>query len=202
MHSSENYQLITTINKNRRFENNRDRIYQKAQEDGYKRGEILKNKELILEEIKEGKHKDIAELNALIELKKAELNGLEAKCYEVRHQIMTWTEGRTFSQPPTNEGQVISLFFTYWTPVFQPKYGFEKVLELFPPGYPDATMLRNSQVYEVEFEFRSSDFENHGHYRKLSRERPTVCICWRNNKRLDGVEVIDLRNALLNFYSR
>jgi len=200
MHSGTDHQLITTINKNRRFENGRDRIYQKAREDGYRRGEILKNKEIILAEIKEGKHKDLAELEALILEKKAELTGLEAKCFEIQNQIMLWTKGLTFSQPPINEGQVIALFFNYWKPVFQPKYGFDKVLELFPPGYPDATMIRYGQIYEVEFEFRSADFYNHGHYRKLSKERPTVCICWRNNMNLDRVEVIDLRNALADYY--
>jgi hypothetical protein len=59
-------------------------------------------------------------------------------------------------------------------------------------AFPDGILERNGQEIEVEFEYLSSNFLQHGH----PLDRGCMCICWRKDVDLAGVEVLSLEEYL------
>jgi hypothetical protein len=64
-------------------------------------------------------------------------------------------------------------------------------VERFQTGFPDCVLRRldTGETMRVEFELLSSHFLAHGH----SADECDLIICWRKDRALDGVEVLELR---------
>jgi hypothetical protein len=59
---------------------------------------------------------------------------------------------------------------------------------------PDCTARRRGKLYRIEFEYRASDYERHGH----SPHAADIVVCWENDwesrrRRYKHLEIIDLK---------
>jgi len=92
---------------------------------------------------------------------------------------------------PVNEQGVIFLFAKY-----HKELGIEYI-EGIQQGFPDAFGRRKIgkteyEPVDIEFEFRSLDFENHEH----DSNQCDIIICWEHNWKECPIEVIELKTAL------
>lgn len=63
--------------------------------------------------------------------------------------------------------------------------------------FPDLEIITNGQLKKAEIEYLSSNYLEHGH--PLSPE--ILCICWRKNKEIPGVRIIDLESYVRTIYA-
>jgi len=94
---------------------------------------------------------------------------------------------------PVNEQGVIFLFAKY-----HKELGIEYI-EGIQQGFPDAFGRRKIgrieyEPVDIEFEFKSIDFNNHGHNPKEC----DVIVCWEHNWPQCPLKVIELKTALSN----
>ena len=58
--------------------------------------------------------------------------------------------------------------------------------------YPDLIVEKEGKQINMEAEFLSSNYLNHGH----PIDEGTICLCWRKDKDIEGVEIIDLETYI------
>lgn len=58
--------------------------------------------------------------------------------------------------------------------------------------YPDLVVEKEGKQKNLEAEFLSSNYLNHGH----PINEGTICLCWRKDKDIEGVEIIDLETYI------
>ena len=56
--------------------------------------------------------------------------------------------------------------------------------------YPDLIVEKDGRKYNVEVEYVSSNYLQHGH----PLNEGTICLCWRKDVEIPGVEIIDLES--------
>ncbi len=60
--------------------------------------------------------------------------------------------------------------------------------------FPDLLLEYSGKEIQAEFEFLSSNYQKHGH----SINDKIICVCWRKDKNIDGLTIIDLESVVRN----
>ena len=86
---------------------------------------------------------------------------------------------------PQNESETIALFC-----YLAPRLGY--MIKNVRAEFPDAVLIKDGQEIKCEFEYLSSNYIQHGH----SQDGSCICICWRKDIEVKGVEVFSLEEYL------
>ncbi len=92
-----------------------------------------------------------------------------------------------FKKIPSNEMETIILF------AFLSQSMGYKILNA-QVQYPDLLVEKNGEIFKMEAEYLSSNYLSHGH--PLNED--TICLCWRKDKEINGVQIIDLETVVRN----
>lgn len=154
-----------------------------------------------LEEVSKRKRRQATELVLRVTAERGEMSKVDLKQLLRKNKLIPPVRSRQplFGPPlnfrelrhePTNELGVVYLFG-----MVAAELGF--LVEGIARGYPDcdAKRLVKGGLYEptrIEFEFKSSDFERHGH----DPSRCDVIVCWEDDWPDCPVEVIDLKSRI------
>jgi hypothetical protein len=86
---------------------------------------------------------------------------------------------------PRNEMETIVLFS-----ILAEEMGYK--IHRAQVEYPDLLVERDGKLLDMEVEYVSSNYLNHGH--PLNQE--TLCLCWRKDRDIEGIEIIDLESYI------
>ena len=183
------YSKIHAIHKARELQEERNRNYNKAKEQGREAGKQEITSELeqklrnqILKQIKDGKIEEIK----LLEARKI---GLETSLERCREQ-------HTFVQIPRNEFETELLFLTY-----AHHFGFYDFVRNKFNKFPDYFAKKDGKKCTIELEYLSGFFIAHKH----NPAEADWLVCWRHStKQRDKLpaNIIELKSELSEFYSQ
>ncbi|GAA5225116.1 homing endonuclease associated repeat-containing protein [Membranihabitans marinus] len=58
--------------------------------------------------------------------------------------------------------------------------------------YPDLVVEKDGKILKMEAEYLSSNYLSHGH----PLDEGTICLCWRKDTEIDGIEIVDLETVV------
>ena len=177
----------TILSRARKLEEEESKRFDKGYNKGMQLAINKKAKNKALREIAEDKHKDIKDLEEIIE-------NLKLKKDLLGDSIENCRKYHIFSKEPTKEYEVEALFLE-----FAHHLGFYDLRRNAPNKFPDLFAKFEDKHRRIELEKLSGNFIAQKH----DPTKADILVCWRHNtKQIERLpkEIIELKSKLQKFY--